>query len=84
MAIVYILYSTNLDKFYIGHTTESMEERLRKNLSSHHGFTSKSKDWICVYQELYNSKSEAYQREVQIKKCKSRKRIIELIEGHNN
>jgi hypothetical protein len=35
MAITYILYSEILDKYYIGHTEQGMEERLRRHLSDH-------------------------------------------------
>ena len=35
MAITYSLYSEILDKYYIGHTEQSMEERLRRHLSDH-------------------------------------------------
>jgi putative endonuclease len=55
-AAFYILYSTDADKYYIGHTTEPMQERLRKHLSDHDGFTAKYKDWIVVYTEEYATK----------------------------
>ncbi|MBK9276253.1 MAG: GIY-YIG nuclease family protein [Flavobacteriales bacterium] len=35
MALFYVLYSAELDRYYIGHTTEAMEGRLRKHLSAH-------------------------------------------------
>ena len=37
MAYTYILYSKTLDKFYIGHTSMSVEERLTKHLQKHQG-----------------------------------------------
>jgi putative endonuclease len=80
MSYIYILHSKILEKFYIGHTTESLEERLRKHLSDHSGFTSKAKDWRVVYFEVYETKSLAYKRELEIKKWKSSKRIQKLIE----
>jgi len=40
---VYILYAADIDKYYIGFTNGEKEERLRKHLSNHTGFTSKSK-----------------------------------------
>lgn len=46
---VYILYSASLNKFYIGFTESSVEERLRKHLSNHSGFTGKAKDWTIAY-----------------------------------
>ncbi len=81
MCIVYILHSQSLDKFYIGHTCEDINERLRKHLSDHKGFTSKAKDWKVVYLEQYDTKSLAYERERTIKSWKSKNRIQKLIES---
>ncbi|MCB9019399.1 MAG: GIY-YIG nuclease family protein [Chitinophagales bacterium] len=39
----YILYSKDLDRYYIGHTCDQIEERLRKHLSNHKGFTAMTK-----------------------------------------
>jgi putative endonuclease len=77
----YILYSKALDKFYIGHTSELLEERLRKHLYNHSGFTAKAKDWEVVYFEEYADKSTAYKREMEVKKWKSKVRIQKLIES---
>ena len=79
MSYFYILFSETLDKFYIGHTTEQLEERLRKHLSNHSSYTSKTKDWMIVYFEEYQSKSLAYRRELEVKKWKSKIRINKLI-----
>ncbi|WP_267405106.1 MULTISPECIES: GIY-YIG nuclease family protein [unclassified Chryseobacterium] len=79
MCYCYILYSNQLDKYYIGHSSESLQERLRKHLSNHTGFTSKTKDWFIIYFESFNSKSEAYKRELEIKGWKSKIRIQKLI-----
>jgi putative endonuclease len=76
-ALVYILYYKNLDSYYIGHTTESIDERLRKHLTSHSGFTSKAKDWIVVYTENYADKSQAYRRELQKKNAVNKKKASE-------
>ena len=79
MNYFYILYSKELDQYYIGHTSESLQERLRKHLSHHSGFTSKTKDWLLVYYEEFETKSLAYRRESEIKKWKSRIRIEKLV-----
>jgi putative endonuclease len=79
MSYFYILFSETLDKFYIGHTTEQLEERLRKHLSDHSGYTARTKDWTIVYFEEYQSKSLAYRRELEVKKWKSKIRINKLI-----
>ena len=81
MCYCYILYSESLDKYYIGHSCESLQERLRKHLSNHKGFTSKAKDWIIVYSESFNSKSEAYKREREIKGWKSKSKNQKLIDN---
>lgn len=76
---VYILYSPTLDKFYVGYTAEPIGERLRRHLTNHHGFTSKAKDWRVVYQEKFDTKKLASQREREIKSWKSKSRIISLV-----
>ena len=81
MFLTYILHSKILDKFYIGHSSENLEERLRKHLSNHKGFTAKAKDWEIVYFEKFETKSEAYKRELQIKSWKSKTKIKELIKN---
>ena len=77
----YILYSASSNKYYVGHTTEPLEERLRKHNSDHKGFTGKYHDWILAHREKYASKSEAYTRERQVKGWKSRKMIEKLLNG---
>jgi putative endonuclease len=77
--IVYILYSVLADKYYVGHTGDPIGERLRKHNSNHKGFTGKFGDWTLVYTECYGSKTEAYRRELEIKKWKSRRKIEILI-----
>ncbi len=79
MFTVYILFSETADKFYIGFTSEPVEERLRKHLSNHSGFTAKTKDWKIVHTEQFENKSEALQREKEIKNWKSKSRILKLI-----
>jgi putative endonuclease len=79
MYFVYILYSASKNKYYIGHTGDDIEERLRKHNSNHKGFTGGSGDWELKYFERFETKSEAYKRELQIKKWKSRIRIEKLI-----
>ena len=79
LATFYILFSPSLDKFYIGHTTEPIYERLRKHNSDHEGFTGKYRDWVIIYSEKYDTKKLAYAREREVKKWKSRKMIERLI-----
>ncbi|WP_078796257.1 GIY-YIG nuclease family protein [Elizabethkingia occulta] len=81
MCFCYILYSSTLDQFYIAHCSQELNERLRKHLSNHKGFTSRTKDWVIAYSETFNDKSSAYKREREIKAWKSKKKIEELIKS---
>ena len=76
----YIHYSEKLTGYYIGYTGFSPQERLAQHLKEHIGHTNKAKDWILVYSEYFNSKSEAMAREKQLKMWKSKERIRQLIE----
>jgi putative endonuclease len=78
-AYLYILHSNNLNKFYIG-VTHNIDERLRRHLSNHKGFTGTTADWTLCYYEKFESMQLAKQREKQLKKWKSAKRISELIQ----
>lgn len=63
----YILYSPSRDRYYVGSTSDSLEERLRRHNSNHKGFTGGAGDWEIVYKEVYPTKREAYKRERDIK-----------------
>ena len=76
--IVYILYSSTKDKFYIGFTSD-LEERIIRHNQKSKGFTGNTNDWKIVYTETYTTKSEALSREKQIKSWKSKIKIQELI-----
>ena len=79
---VYILFSEQRDKYYIGFTSDTLENRLRKHNSNHKGFTGKSGDWKIAHIEEFDNKQAAMKRETEIKKWKSRKRIELLIAQH--
>ncbi len=79
MFITYILYSKTLDSYYIGFSSTSVEERLKKHLALHKGHTAKAKDWEIVYTEMFPTKDGAMKREKQLKDWKSKIRIAELI-----
>ena len=79
---VYILYSASLDLYYIG-SCANPEDRLRKHLANHKGFTEKAKDWIICYSKSFPDKTEALKRENQLKSWKNRGKIQELIRNAN-
>lgn len=74
----YIIYSESIDKYYIGYTI-NCSQRLVSHNSNHKGFTGNSNDWKYVYQEAFQTKREAYAREREVKKWKSRKKVEILI-----
>ena len=79
MFLVYIIFSITKNKYYIGHTGSSLEDRIKKHNSNHKGFTGGIGDWKIAYSKPYGSKTEAYQAELAIKNKKSRKYIEDLI-----
>jgi putative endonuclease len=78
MFYMYIIYSVSLDQFYIGQT-QNLEDRLFRHNNSGSKSTKKAKDWVLKYTESFSTRSEAVQRESQIKKMKSRSYIESLV-----
>jgi putative endonuclease len=84
---VYILKSKSTGQFYIGHTDDLTRRIIEHNNPDYLGtkYTKLHKGpWICVYDEECPSRSEAMQRERQIKAKKSRKYIEYLIASKQN
>ena len=79
MFYTYILFSTKLNKYYIGSTGDYLSERLKKHNSNHKGFTGGHGDWEIVHSERFETKLEARDREFQIKRWKSKIMIRKLI-----
>lgn len=75
---VYILYSSSLDQYYVGHT-ENLEDRIFRHTNSGSKATKKAKDWVIVYTEKFESRELAARRELEIKNKKSRRYIEWLI-----
>ena len=80
MFIVYILYSKSLDRYYTGHTA-NIKNRLLRHNNGRSKATKTGVPWIIVYSEMFNTKSGAYKRELDIKSKKSRAYIETLIAG---
>ena len=79
MAIVYVLYSPKLDRFYTG-SCLNLEIRLEEHKSKKFidGFTSKADDWELFFSIDSLSYSQARNIELHIKKMKSKKYIYDL------
>ena len=74
----YILYSKSKDKFYIGHTA-SIEDRLKRYNAGRSKSTKYGLPWEVIYIKEFETKSQAYNDEMFIKKQKSSKFIRNLI-----
>ena len=80
MNTTYILYSEQLNRYYIGSTRGSLAERLDRHLTNHDGFTAKAKDWKVVFEEHFDLYEQAHEKEQLIKGWKSRKMVERLIQ----
>ena len=79
---VYILYSEKTNHYYIGSSTNT-EERLRRHNAGATPSTKQGRPWKIVYTEIYTTKTEAVQREIYLKKMKSRVYIEALLTKKN-
>jgi len=80
MPVVYILQSESTQKFYIGSGEDALtrlEEHQRGQTISTRG----RGPWTLVYQEQFETLSEARRRERQLKSWKSHRSIQELIDA---
>ena len=80
---VYILYSYTTNKYYVGHTHD-IEDRLFRHNAGRSKATKIGIPWELMYNEVWDTKSEAYQRELQIKSWKSRIMIEKLINSKHS
>jgi len=81
-AFVYILFSNDLDRFYTGLTTLSVEERLENHLQKKYSelnFTQKADDWKLFYSIRCEDYTQARKIELHIKKMKSKIYIQNLL-----
>ena len=80
MYYLYILYSTNSDKYYVGQTADLERRLFEHNNSEHNTYTSKHRPWILVASfAVGNDRGSALKIERKIKSFKSRKIILDLI-----
>ncbi len=82
MHTVYILVNRDIDKYYIGITSNIGKRVFEHNKPKHKTkFTRKQPGiWELVYREEYMGKKEATKRERQIKSWKSKKMIDKMVE----
>ena len=78
MYTLYILYSKNLDRFYVGYTND-LVRRLREHNRIKGKYTDTGIPWELVYNETFETKKDAMAMEKFIKSRKSKKYILDLI-----
>ena len=80
MSSVYIIHSKLADKFYIGSTSSSIEERILKHNTGFYenSFTSQAQDWELFIDLLCHDMTHAKRVEKHIKKMKSKIYILNL------
>ena len=67
MFTVYAIYSEKFDKIYVGFTSD-LEARIKShNELATKGWTIKYRPWKLIYQEEYDLKEEAMNREKELK-----------------
>ncbi len=78
MYYIYILYSKDFDKYYVGQC-EDIDIRLKRHNNRGVPSTKPYIPWKLVYKEVFATRAEAATREKEIKNKKSRKYIEYLI-----
>jgi putative endonuclease len=67
MYVVYVIYSSSLEKYYVG-STDDLDRRLHQHNSGKGNFTSKGIPWLLVHTVQCISRSQAFKLELKIKK----------------
>ncbi|MCB0380170.1 MAG: GIY-YIG nuclease family protein [Flavobacteriales bacterium] len=76
---VYILYSRNFNKIYIGYTSNLEGRFISHNEKATKGYTIKYRPWVIAFFEEFESKSEAIKREKELKSSRGRAFVWEKI-----
>ncbi|NQV37587.1 MAG: GIY-YIG nuclease family protein [Candidatus Marinimicrobia bacterium] len=76
----YILYSKSKDRYYVGYTSDLLR-RLDQHNSGWSQSTKSGIPWRIEFSEKFDNKSDAIRREKEIKRWKSRKLIVDLIQS---
>jgi len=81
---VYILFSQNHNKIYIGFTSNLIKRFHSHNIRSRKDWTHNFRPWVVIYCEYFDIKTEAMAREKQLKGAKGREWIWDKIESQLN
>ena len=77
---LYILQSDQDGTYYIGHTGDLIK-RLKWHNAGYSISTKSKKPWKLIYQEKFQTRSEAQKREYELKRKKNRKYIEFIVQG---
>ncbi|MEM9051535.1 MAG: GIY-YIG nuclease family protein [Bacteroidota bacterium] len=69
---VYVLYSKDFDRIYVGQTSNLIERFKSHNLLSAKGYTLRYRPWIVVHIEFFATRSETLKREKELKQGQGR------------
>ena len=85
MVFVYIIYSKNFNKYYVGHSDDPHRRLLEHNDAKYHKYTSKFRPWeLKATIAIGENRGDAMKVETYIKNLKSRKIIEQIIERQND
>ena len=76
----YILYSSSLDRYYVG-STGNISDRLKRHNAGRSRYTRAGLPWELIHSEKFETRSAAYRRERYVKSQKSRPFLEKLIKG---
>jgi putative endonuclease len=79
MFYVYVLYSKEYGKCYIGFSSDIKARLTGHNHPQNNGWTARYQPWELIYQEEYDTKKEAMKREQQLKSARGRQFIKSLL-----
>ncbi len=75
---LYILQSERNQKFYVG-STGNLEDRIVRHNSGRSKATQSGIPWKLIYTENFETRSQAYRREMELKSWKSHERLAQLV-----
>jgi putative endonuclease len=81
MYFTYVLYSPGFNKIYVGFTSELTSRLMAHNDGRNTDWSSRYQPWEFLYTEEHPTKSEAMRREKQLKTCKGREFIHEMVKA---
>lgn len=77
MYSVYVLYSPDFNKIYIGQTSDLHTRLHYHNNGPNKGYTARYRPWEIIHRESFDTRSEALRREKELKSARGRKWIRE-------